>query len=326
MIIPIASLLLVSPASAQQAPSTAATRGELKSEAVSFENGDVKLAATLVWTPSDTPQPAAVIVHGSGASDRSNPWTLAWAEALARSGLVVLHPDKRGSGASGGDWLAASFETLAEDAAAGMNLLRGRPEVDANRVVVIGFSQGSYVLPLVARRPGCAGVVSVSGGVRALLDQTVDELVLEAGREGRPLDGEDEAAVRGVYRQLLLAARSEIDWEVLQRDAEAARARGANVAHALRTLPSGASHPAMGWIRLVGEFDPLPHWRSVAQPALFVYGGRDEQVRVRESVERLWSLPPGSRDIVVFGGNGHALFRDDAVALVARWIADGGRR
>ena len=33
---------------------------------------------------------------------------------------------------------------------------------------------------------------------------------------------------------------------------------------------------------------------------------------------------PGRRDVVIFGGNGHALFRADAVALVEPWITDGG--
>jgi pimeloyl-ACP methyl ester carboxylesterase len=77
-------------------------------------------------------------------------------------------------------------------------------------------------------------------------------------------------------------------------------------------------------VALVGDADPLPEWAAVTQPALFVFGGRDTQVRVQQSIQLLWTLPPARRDIVVFGDNGHALFRADGVALLARWFADAG--
>jgi pimeloyl-ACP methyl ester carboxylesterase len=316
----IAGSALAAPARAQSPEGAAVAREEL-----SFESGGIALAGTLLRPAGEGRRAAVVLVHGSGTSARDNPWTSAWADALAEAGLVVLYPDKRGSGASGGDWLEASFEDLADDAAAGIRLLRARPDVDPARVGAIGFSQGGYVVPLVAlREPGCRCVAVVSGGLRPMLDQIVDELVLEAEAAGSPLSASDDGAVRDAYRRVLGAAQGREPWADAQRGADAARARSPAVAHALRTLPADPAHPAVGWVALVGDFDPLPHWTALERPALFVFGGKDTQIRVPSSLDLLASLPPGRRDVVLFGANGHALFRADAVALVARWFSDGG--
>src|SRR5205085_2653506 len=119
-------------------------------EDVRYSNGLVSLSATLEVPRIPGRLPAVVIVHGSGMSDRRNAWTTAYADALARRGIVVLYPDKRGSGSSDGDWRTASFADLAGDASAGVALLRARPDVDPSRIGAIGFSQGGYVVSILA--------------------------------------------------------------------------------------------------------------------------------------------------------------------------------
>src|SRR5262245_12024378 len=83
-----------------------------REEEVAYRHGEVALAATLHLPAGEGPFPAVVIAHGSGSSDRSNAWTAAYARDLAARGVAVLHPDKRGSGKSGGDWRDATIETL----------------------------------------------------------------------------------------------------------------------------------------------------------------------------------------------------------------------
>ena len=61
------------------------------------------------------PFPAAVIIHGSGTSDRDNLWPLTLTQYLRESGIAVLLPDKRGSEKSEGDWRTSSFQDLAGD-------------------------------------------------------------------------------------------------------------------------------------------------------------------------------------------------------------------
>ncbi len=100
---------------------------------VVFPSSGLRLAAKLLVPRTDGKVPGAVIIHGSGESDRSNPWTRAYAEALVGRGIAVLHPDKRGCGKSQGNWRSASLLDLADDALAAIETLRTNERVDPAR-------------------------------------------------------------------------------------------------------------------------------------------------------------------------------------------------
>jgi hypothetical protein len=59
--------------------------------------------------------------------------------------------------------------------------------------------------------------------------------------------------------------------------------------------------------------------------ALFVYGGQDENVKVHKSVDRLQSALTGTLNytLALFSENGHAIYREDLLDLIARWIVTG---
>jgi dipeptidyl aminopeptidase/acylaminoacyl peptidase len=92
---------------------------------VQFKNGDLDLAGMLFIPEGDGPFPAAVIIHGSGTSRRTNKWYLSVAQHLREKGIAVLLPDKRGSDKSERTWVGADFEDLAGDTAAAVNYVRG---------------------------------------------------------------------------------------------------------------------------------------------------------------------------------------------------------
>ncbi|MES2124026.1 MAG: alpha/beta fold hydrolase [Gemmatimonadota bacterium] len=312
------------------AVSALATHDTVKVErqAVRFSNANIELAATLLRPVLPGRHPALVVIHGSGNSDRSNPWTTAYADALASRGIVVLYPDKRGSGESGGSWKTSSFQELATDASAGIALLRKRTDVDTARIGVIAFSQGGYVAAVVAAQDSsCKLVAVVSGGVATLLDQTVDELVIEAELAKAPLAIPDELILRRVYRQAFAAAQSGEGWGALSDSIAHAGSRSAPLASALRSLPTDSTHWAYKWIRSTGDFDPVGFWKQVRRPVVFFYGGRDTQIRTRRSIERFWEVVGSDTPNFAFGflqGNGHALFRDDVLGFLVGWLHDAG--
>ena len=302
----------------------AAGSEEIERREVRFRSGGVELAGTVLVPPGERPTPGVVIVHGSGSSDRSNPWTSAWAEALAARGVAVLHPDKRGSGESGGDWRTVGFDVLVADAVAAVETLGRLPEVDADRTGVIGFSQGGHIAPAVATESETVRFVgSISASVVPLVEQIVDEVELAAERAG--LDAGQVAEVTALHRSAIHYATTGAGWERYATEREAAL--DTPIGPVVEPFPDDPDDWVWSWGRAVGNFDPLVHWIAADVPRLLVYGGADERIRVGESVGlvRDHLVGPGENTVLlVFGSNGHGLYRDDAADLIARWVASGG--
>jgi pimeloyl-ACP methyl ester carboxylesterase len=304
--------------------------GEIRREEVRIQRGDVFLAATL-QVPEGSGLAGAVIVHGSGDSDRSNPWTRAWVDALVARGIAVLYPDKRGSGASSGDWKNVDLQTLAADAVAAVELLQADGRIDPERVGVIGFSQGGHVAPLAAlASKDVAFAISISGSVVPWLDQVRDEVELAVERSGV-----DEALGREVLALHDLAVECGLgEREFADYAAALATLKGGPLGDSplVERFPPSVDHWVFDWMRQVCDPvppDPMAAWLSAKTPALFVYGSRDTQLRVADSLERIArELEPSTipYDVLLLGGNGHSHYRDDAADFVARWIRDGGRR
>ena len=127
---------------------------------VAFANGAVKLAGELLVPEASGSRPAILFLHGSGAEGR---WASRYlAKRFADAGFVVLIADKRGVGASTGDWREAGFDDLASDAVAGLRVLAAMAEVDPSRIGIYGHSQGGTIAPLVAERAGGLAFVIAS--------------------------------------------------------------------------------------------------------------------------------------------------------------------
>lgn len=292
----------------------------------SFPSGNVLLAGTLLIPSGPGPFPGVVLVHGSGTSDRSNPWTSAYAAALVERGIAVLHPDKRGSGESGGDWQDAAFADLADDALAGLELLKTHPLVDGTRVGLIGFSQGGHIVPLAATRSSAVSfVVNISGSVVPMFEQIGDELLRMGKREG--LTPNQLNAVQNIHELAGHYASTGEGWSDYFDALAEAKADELGEANVIRGFPTEPDSPAWDFLLTIGDFDPLPYWQKIDVPTLFMYGGRDDNVDVFKSAHIIEDslTPAGVRySLLLFGTNGHALFREDAMEFIARWIHDGG--
>src|SRR5690606_38123301 len=88
-----------------------------------------------------------VLLHGGDAQTRDFFWTTRF---FAGRGFAVLAYDKRGVGASTGDWRTASVHDLAGDALTAVVYLRARPDIRSNRIGLYGASAGGWTAPLAA--------------------------------------------------------------------------------------------------------------------------------------------------------------------------------
>lgn len=240
------------------------------------------LAGTFLLPEGDGPYPAALLITGSGEIDRNSDHkrirlgaTRDLAEALAAAGVASLRYDKRGVGASDGDYLATGLGDTTADARAALAWLAAQPEVRADAIVVIGHSEGALhaqALAAAGDRP-VAGAVLLAGQARP-------------GRELLEWQGEQVArSLTGVTARLLRLLR--VDLAAKQRAALDKIAR--TTTDVART---GGRRINARWMREFLAYDPRPVLAAIEVPVLALSGEKDLQV------------PPGDVDLVAATARG----------------------
>lgn len=263
-----------------QPPRVARRLEDARVEEVTFANGPTRLAGTLLLPPLSGPHPALVLIHGSGPQDRNG--TLPFARFLVRHGIAIFTFDKRGAGASQGDWRKASFEVLADDALAAVAFLRSRRAVDAGRIGLFGVSQGGWVGSLAASRSrGVALVVSVSGPGVTPAEQVLDMIEAELRLSGTSEPEVQEAL--GLTRLGLHYGRTGAGWE--EYSAALARSRERSWLPYLQ-LPSDPRDGQWEQQRLFYHYDPVPALASLRCPVLALLGGKDSGVPAAKNRSR----------------------------------------
>jgi dienelactone hydrolase len=239
------------------------------------------------------PFPGAIIIHGSGTSQRDNGWYLTLIHYLQENGIVVLLPDKRGSEKSGGDWRTASFEDLATDTLAAVDYLRSQDQVTVAGIGIVGFSQGGHIAPVVASQSSdVAYVVNVVGGSLPLHEV----LLYEENHNLRQMG--------------FLPGFSNV------------------LSYITTFILRNISQPAF-W-NAVGNFDPLPYWEQLDVKSLSLFGKLDTNVPSERSAARLESLGKPNIEVKIYPGSGHALedppgegssiFREEAMKDIVNFI------
>ena len=163
-----------------------ATPSAAAEEAFHARNAFGTIEGTLVLPAGCGPRPVALIIAGSGPTDRNGnqapslnaqPYKLL-AEALAAQGVGSLRYDKGGIAASAKaaprDESAMRFEMGADDAALLVKQLRADPRV--GKITIIGHSEGSLVGMLAAERAPVDAFVSLAGAGRPIADILREQL------------------------------------------------------------------------------------------------------------------------------------------------------
>lgn len=227
----------------------------------------------------ETPGPVALVVHGWGASAAD---MVPLSEPLLEAGLHVLLIDARGHGRSG-DVAVASMPTFAEDLRTALCWLRRQPEIDPDRIVLVGHSVGAGAALFVAAEDhAIAGVVSLSSMAaprefmaERLRGKLPGPLVRLALRYVEHLIGHRFVEFSPLYTigrstAPVLLVHGGLDDTVVVADAELLHARAAGRS-TLLVLP-GADHAGLGAItegkpallRFLSDAGVLEH--SAAQP------------------------------------------------------------
>lgn len=119
---------------------------------VRFTSASLSLSGTVALPAADWRYPAVLLVPGSGQIDRNeNHKTLRInafhdiAAHLAGQSIVTLRYDKRGVGASEGDyWTAGLFDNVSDSSAA-LDYLKSHRSVRPDAVFLLGHSEGALI-------------------------------------------------------------------------------------------------------------------------------------------------------------------------------------
>lgn len=218
-----------------------------------------ELPGVLSLPEAREPIPAVVLVHGSGPNDRdetlggNRPFRdLAW--GLASRGVGVLRYEKRTRAHAGSlsDGIGLD-EEVRDDALAALALARSRPEVNPERVFLLGHSLGAMLAPGIAARDGeVAGVVLLAAPLRPFLEAIRSQLEYIAG-----LETEGDSTARTRLEDLLADVRALEAGDLAPED----EVLGARVSY---------------W-QEVARVDPLDDALNAQVPFLVLQGGRDYQ-------------------------------------------------
>jgi pimeloyl-ACP methyl ester carboxylesterase len=237
-------------------------------------NGGSERKAAVVWAPGS----------GDGAYHDYD-WGLIETYVLdvfLSRDMGVLLTNKRGVGQSEGNWLRQGIKGRAEDVYAAVRTLKDHPSIDANRIGLVGHSQGGWVMTQTAsEHDDVAFFISLVGPTTSIWRNAEDNLWHRyrcQGYTGAELDEKVAGSMRTSRFWYNVGKLTRFGY----------------------------------WYRdyLVFDYDPSDALRAVKSPGLFVYAQNDDLVTPQLSLDRLDELfdgrPPDHLTTAVIEGATHA--------------------
>ena len=258
---------------------------------VSYENtaGKAMFTGTLTRPRAPGRYPAILLITGSGSQNRDEelfghkPFLLL-ADELTRRGLAVLRVDDRGVGGSTGDVANATTEDFVGDVMAGIEFLRSRPDVDGDRIGLLGHSEGANIAVEVAAKSERVTFIVL------LATTTVpgDELLFKQSELISRAAGATDAAIeqnRELQRGLFDAVKTSSDRATAEANVDKALAEWKQKLTPLAAisvndaaLKAEAKKVSSPWFRRFLQQNPQHDLELVRCPILALFGERDLQV------------------------------------------------
>ncbi|MDX5365819.1 MAG: alpha/beta hydrolase [Alphaproteobacteria bacterium] len=243
------------------APSFAQSLNERE---VEIDGGRATLHGTLMLPPAGPARDVALILPGSGPTDRNgnfpegkNDSLKMLADGLAQKGIATLRIDTRGVGASlaaAPDEAELRAETFVEDAVAWADFLKS--EMPEARLFLIGHSEGALLASLAAQQRDMSGIVLIAG-------------------VGRPAPDLIREQISGSSMSEELKRRSDELLETLKRGET-----DDDVPRELMPLYRPSVQPYLiSWF----AYDPAAAFGTLTIPALIIHGSHDLQVRTADA-------------------------------------------
>jgi uncharacterized protein len=270
----------------------------MSTQDVTFDSGGCTLAGS--YAEAAEPVAAALLVPGSGKNDRDSDVHLPLhqilragitrqiSDALVAAQVSTLRFDKRGVGASGGDYMTTGMEQRYADVQAAFGWLAhtagGLP------LLAIGHSEGTYYAARLAADGEVAGAALLSGSAQT----GARVLAWQAEQLAARLPKSAKLVLRLIRTDAVRLQRKNMD-KILASPKDVIRLQGTQV--------------SARWFRDFAAYDPEPALSRVTVPVLAITGGQDLQVPPAD-VEVIGQLVRGPFEGHVVGDLSHILRPD----------------
>ncbi|WP_194778094.1 alpha/beta hydrolase family protein [Pararhodonellum marinum] len=244
--------------------------GPKDSLSVQFESDNVILKGKLILPKGeDNKVPAVIFLIGSGgygsySKDYKGFLEFFLERPFRNDDVAFMFFDKRGVGESEGIWYKADFEQRARDAMHAAEFLKTVPQIDQEKIYVVGHSQGGWIVQICLSEYShlFAGGISMAGPTFNVKKQLINDYQ-SAFICNKDLDpaGALKKAKRRVNRDLTIVSILPLqkDWKQL---------------------------------KVIRKFDPNEYLLNIKKPLLFLFAENDRLVNPEWSLEHLNELYP----------------------------------
>lgn len=243
--------------------------------------------------------PAVLIIPGTGMSDRDgNMKNMKMniykdlADHLTAKGFATLRYDKRGTYKSGGNFLEAGIYDFIEDATHCVQFLKNHSGIDAEKIFILGHSEGALLAPAVHQKSPVAGLILLGGAARA----SKDLLPYQTDRAFAEME-QFKGCKGAMVRLLKIPERARrqnqrIFKKISESDKPVMRIQGKKI--------------NAKWIRNLFSYDVCEYLQEVTCPVLAITGEKDLQVPPEE-VKRTAEMVKGESEWHIIPNMNHIL-------------------
>ncbi len=257
------------------------------------ETDNIKLGGTLALPKNELKNtsknkgkfPAVILVSGSGGQARDceiNDFAMfkVLSDYLVERGIAVLRYDDRGTGESkGNNVMLYTTKELAKDVESGVKFLSQQENVDAQKIGIIGHSEGGIIAPLVAESlPDLVAFVVLLGGTGVNGFEVLNEQKALIAR----VNGTSEKEIEEEKRLSKIAFESIKDKEKAKKLFtilyEEAKKGGMTDQKSKEYAQISIQSLSLPWIKFFMQYEPAPTLERLKCPVFAVFGEKDLQV------------------------------------------------
>ncbi|MBJ7538545.1 alpha/beta hydrolase [Marinomonas transparens] len=275
----------------------------------SITSGDVTLMGTACLPEECGQFPVVLMIHGSGPLDRDenvNGQGLnifnAMAHYLAEQGIASVRYDKRGCGASTGNYYSTGHFALVDDAVEWCNALDGFPFCDKNQKYLLGHSEGCIIAAQAdIKSPSIAGLILLCPFIESL------EAILKQQAKVLQKDVDGRKGMTKLFLRLFgqpVDLQKKLITKIKNTSSDSFYARFRKV--------------EAKWFREIFTINPVETFQQVTSPILAIAGEKDLQCNPKD-VEEIAHIANVEVEQHIIGDLTHILRCDQESASFANY-------